>query len=479
MRRVAAVLLCLALAAPAQAQAPTLDEAIAEVTRLLDQPDRALDTDVYITDALAAARAEGPLHPDWIILLNTGAVLTIGGLCRYERGFALLDEAAALGDLHNRPFLRDQTRAWRAFYEAGFGLRDAARARLEQLAHPLEDLLQQAQREELAAHLASDAAPDESAGFRDCVRLMGEASALMKSGDFEQARSIAAGMYLPEALLVTPELRATNAAIGSMAASAMRVVRDPGYDRMIAAIIADLSVPGSDPATLRPALLEGDTTRAIVIDALSTAADQRDITPAADTARRWLEEIADVYGRGTYAQITTALDQALLAADWPEAARLSRALAAHPDAGAAYERLHNVQALVFDNFAAVARGEAIDHDALADSFAATMADDDLPLPNKLDTANLVTQAFDLGQIPYLAWVGGEQSFYILQYVMGQANQSADGIISFAKGFRRTADIAIRNGFDIAAQPPNGETPPAGLCQEIVGIEICTIVVARP
>ncbi|MEL7100389.1 MAG: hypothetical protein AAGM84_16310 [Pseudomonadota bacterium] len=477
MRFLISCIAALFLSLPARAQAPDPDIALAEISHLLDASNRALDVDVYITRVLAEARAEGPLDPAWITVMNTGAVLIIGGLCRYERGFALLDAAAELGDVHGAAFDRDHTRAWRAFYEARFGLKERAQARLAKLSRPLEDVLDALHRAELNAFLAATAPPEKSVGFKDCVRLMGEASGLMKAGDMEQARSIVAGMYLPEELLVSPEVRATNAAIGSMAATAMRVARDPGYDRMIAEVIADLSVPGVTPAQLRPALL-GDQTRSIIVDVLSTAGDVQNTTPAAETARRWLEEIAAQFGRGTYAQITTAIDQALVAANWPEAARLARQMAEHPDAGEAYARLHAVQALVFDNFAAVARGEAIDHDVLANGFAATMADDDLPLPNKLDTANLISRAFDMGKIPYLAWVGGEQAYYILQVAMGQANQSADGIISFAKGFRRTADIAIRNGFDVAAQPPNGETPPSGLCQQIVGIEICTIVVQR-
>ena len=58
-------------------------------------------------------------------------------------------------------------------------------------------------------------------------------------------------------------------------------------------------------------------------------------------------------------------------------------------------------------------------------------------------------------------------------------QSGDAVTNEGQRIRRATDVAMCHGFDVAANPPGGAEAPPGLCQEVFGVELCTIALQLP
>ncbi|WP_238366214.1 hypothetical protein [Mesobacterium pallidum] len=455
------------LAAPLAAETP---QALLDRFDAIVEADGGLGLDREMTAALEAARASGPLDPAWAQVMVATAAQVMGGLARFERGFALLDEAEALAKDH--PEMLGYVLSWRAYFEAWWGLSDAlaaTRARID------TDLSTWLGPEQLALIESPPVSLAQSPGFEHASALANEAAQLFVAGDLDQAEQLLTGLRLPQALAdPLPLVTIYNALvsmnrgwIATLHGSPDRAARH--YDRAF----ADLAPDGA----LRADFFTDATTRDSAHAVISALLDS---TGAADPARRalLLDGLAQLAAGNPAAQSDLYLqqaDEAVTAGDAAAAAAHVRAALALGTMDAEDRVKWTSQATVYDGYAALARGEAVDHDALIAAFVDLFQYEEMRPLIRIGAAAQVTRLFAQAGEPLLANVSGLRLFDYMAEVQDGSLQSGDSIAAMAGYWRSAADAAISGGFDMVLAPPDGAEAPAQVCQAFLEIPMCTLV----
>lgn len=462
-------LLALALlATPAGAETP---QALLDRFDAIVAESGGLGVDREMTAALETARAQGPLDPAWAQVMVATAGQVMAGLARFDRGFALLDEAEALAD--GSPEMLSFVLSWRAYFEAWWGLADAAAATRTRVEGPLDRWLE-------AEHLALLNAPPpgglpKSPGFERASALARDAGDMFVAGDLDQAEQILTGLRLPETHADDAPLIAIYNALVSMNRGWIDTMR------------------GQDG----PAARHFDRAFADLTDGPALRADLFTDPDARDSAGGVISALLDSLGTGDPTRRAVLLDglQAL-AADDPVAQsdlHLQRADAAVAagDAAAAAEQVRaalaldrmdaedqvkwTTQAAVYDGYARLAQGERVDHDALIAAFVALFQHENMRPLLRIGAGAQVVELFSLAGEPLLANVAGQRLFDYMVEVQEGSLQSGDSIAAMAAYWRGAADAAIAGGFDIVLTPPDGADAPPQICQAFLDIEMCTVV----
>ncbi|UOA30211.1 hypothetical protein [Pseudosulfitobacter sp. DSM 107133] len=477
IRRLIPALLALMLAQPVQAQSPA--DLLNDVDRILADGG-GLGLDVELTRALRAARAQGPLDPDWAQVMVVTASLIATGLCKAERALDLYDNALTVAQ--DAPEMQHFVRIWRAYTYAYFGRPDLARADLDRVTVDPSRYLEDEYATQLQGWLDAPVSVSDSPGFLKCTEVARDAAALFNAGDLDQARSLLIGLNLPEVLAQEPLVRISNlSTLSLLAVISGRMGQDDSavFDR----IIADLSVPDVTPPTLRPEMVADAGHAQMVADVLDMVVNSdRTGTGAAarrTTAQRWLEGLAPQDAQAAIRALSFAVNDYRIAGNWPRAAQAVQELLALPDLDADVRAMSEVELVELQSYIAVAEGRPVDHIALANAFRAVFDTDGIAAAVRVDVAGRLVGAFDHAGHAYLAHVAGIEVWQYMRDVQRATAQAGDSVAGQGKVLRATADITIADGFDVAAQPPDGTPPPPGLCQEVVGIELCTIVLQQP
>ncbi|KEJ94335.1 hypothetical protein SAMN05444149_11350 [Pseudosulfitobacter pseudonitzschiae] len=475
-RRVIPALLALMLAQPVQGQSPA--DLLNDVDRILADGG-GLALDVELTRALRAARAEGPLGPDWAQVMVVTANLIATGLCKAERALDLYDSALTVAQ--DAPEMQQFVRIWRAYTYAYFGRPDLARADLDRVTVDPATYLERDYAAQLQGWLAGPVSVSDSPGFLKCTQVASDAADLFNAGDLDQARSLLIGLNLPEVLAQEPLVRISNLSVLSLlAVISGRMGQDDSavFDR----IITDLSVPDVTPPTLRPDMVTDAGHAQMVADVLDMVVNS-DRAGGSDsrraTAQRWLDGLAPQDAQAQVRKLSFAVNDHRIAGDWHRAAQTVQALLALPDLDADLRAMAEVELVELQSYIAVAEGRPVDHIALANAFRTVFDTDGIAVAVRVDVAGRLVGAFDHAGHGYLAHVAGIEVWQYMRDVQRATAQAGDSVAGQGKVLRATADITIADGFDVAAQPPDGTPPPPGLCQEVVGIELCTIVLQQP
>ncbi len=474
-----AATLTLLTSGPTQAQTPDPQDVLSQMSRMLDQRGTALEVDVFFSAALGEARSAGPLSPDWARPMVVTANLIIEGLCKYERGLALLDEAEVLADVNGDAFTANFAQAWKGYHRARFGLSDIAQEGFDGLPEPLAIYLDPELARDALSFVIEYQTVESSPGFLACTELMQEASRLMSAGNLEEARSFLLGLYLPPELQRDPIVVIANATVAMNIATLLdQMGRDDSSDYVKRAI-DDLTVTGSNPPALRPELIDNPQNAELLADILAGLSAGTGQEPHLATARRWLEGLRAFDPLADTRDIEAQLDQAIANADWAKAVAAVEALLAEPNLGDGLFAPYVAQRESFQAMADAGNGEPIDHEALGAAFANLFAAPNVAAQLRIDAASLITQAFRVGGQGYLAYLTGVETWRYLLNVQSANAQSGDAVAAQGQRIRVAADVAIWSGFDVAAQPPDGAAPPPGLCQVVYDIEICTILLEQP
>ncbi|MEM6729276.1 MAG: hypothetical protein AAF618_12310 [Pseudomonadota bacterium] len=467
------------LAAPVAALTP--DDAMAELRAILADPEKGLEADAFATEALKAAKAAGPLDVGWTVLLVAQAGLGMEGFCRFERGRALLDEAVVLADARQSPWHSGFARAWRAYHLARYGLTAAARQDLARLSDPVGTYLNETYATGLDRHLSFSGRLAESEGVVTCAEVLLEAIDLLEIGDYEQAWSFLVGMYLPPEITADPEALIFNMAVVMGQTEAAANLGRDNTEAMVTPLLTDMSEPGSAPPALRRDLAESTgSVRAQLLTTMIALADNAENSDASQAQRaillRWVDEMG-----GAVSDELTAVERmvgAVARADWVAALAAADDVLADPGVDAHRRKSVGIRRTGLAALVDFDAGRHVDLDALARDFRAIFADDTLISGTKLDLAIFLTHVFDWTNNGAYAHYAGLEAWRYLRFVQDSQFQQGEAVTAQARLLRGTADIAIKHGFDIAAQPPDGNVPP-GLCQEVLDIEICTILLENP
>ncbi|MEM8577733.1 MAG: hypothetical protein AAGF60_07765 [Pseudomonadota bacterium] len=446
------------------------------VNAMLDNGETALEADVFMTDALAAARQKGPLGPDWIPVLIANATLITEGLCKYDRGLALMAEARIAGAPD--PIMAEIAAAGSGYVWAQIGLTDRAAEAFAPLSAPLADYLGADYAQAARDWIAADAGVEASPGMKHCRTLLAEANTLSQSGDLEQARSLLAAMTFPDVLLEEPAVRLTAAAIGLMHSVVLGLMQDPAASDVHAGALRLLTVSDGAAPQLRPDLSQDAQVRSMLVDVLSGLSTSSSGVPSADVARALLNDIApdNIYAAAQAEE--DAISAAVAQRDWARAAEIVEARLAGPDIDPVDRATSNVTYQSYRALADLDAGRPVDQTALAQAFADVFAQEGVFDAVRIDMGKMITHVFHTAQLGELAFLAGYETWVFLRGSLAANAQSDAAVVGQAQGFARTAGTAIMRGFDLAAQPPGG-TPPPGLCQSILEIEVCTIVLAQP
>lgn len=477
IRRLTLALLALMLALPVLAQTPA--QLLGDVDRILDE-NGGLGLDVELTRALHAARAQGPLDPDWAQVMVVTANLIATGLCKAERALDLYDSALTVAQ--GTPEMQQFVRIWRAYTYGYFGRPDLARADLEQVTVDPAKYLEGDYAAQLQGWLDGPVSVTDSPGFLKCTQIASDAADLFNAGDLDQARSLLIGLNLPEVLAQEPLVRISNLSVLSLlAVISGRMGQDDSavFDR----IITDLSLPDVTPPTLRPEMVADAGNAQMVADVLDMVVNSdRAGTGAASRrtiAQRWLAGLAPQDAQAQIRALGFAVNDYRIAGNWPRAAQAVQELLALPDLDADVRAMAEVELVELHSYIAVAEGRPVDHIALANAFRAVFDTEGIAAAVRVDVAGRLVRAFDHAGHGYLAHLAGIEVWTYMRDVQRATAQAGESVAGQGKTLRATADITIADGFDVAAQPPDGTPPPPGLCQEVVGIELCTIVLQQP
>lgn len=303
------------------------------------------------------------------------------------------------------------------------------------------------------------------------------------TGDLDQARSLLIGLNLPDVLAEEPLVRIANLSTLSLLALISRRMGQDDTDAVYDQIITYLSVPDITPPALRPDMVADAGNAQMVADVLDMVvnSDRAGAGAAARraTAQRWLESLD---ARGTQAEVRAlsfAVNDFRSTANWTRATETVQALLARTDLDPDLRAMSEIKLAELQSYIAVAEGRPIDHIALANAFRAVFDTEDIAAPVRVDVAGRLVGAFEHGGHGYLAHTAGIEVWHYMRDVQRATAQAGESVAGQSKTLRDTADITIANGFDVTARPPDGTPPPQGLCQEIVEIEVCTVLLQEP
>lgn len=474
MRLLLVLILGLQLSTGALAQTLTPQQVMDRIDADLDDMG-SIRADAYMTQALRAARDAGPLDPEWSRVMLVNASMIMAGLAKYERGMALLDEAATLTDT---AAVRDVLAAYTAYFHAWFGNDAAARATLAAMNADPFDILVGEEADTFAALLDSPTTVENSPGFQRVVDLLDEGLKAFLDNDIEQAQSFLRGMRLPPPLDDEPIVRMVNAMLTGYLGVIAQMTNDPQFAVLDAQLMQDLSVPESDPPALRADLIAATPYHEWLAGAIGLI-DTSDDPARAQMVSDWLALLdleTDMGGDVSLdAQLTAAQD----AEDWATVAALT-AQVMDDDTLPTWRRA----LMRLDNQIAIARiaidaGEPIDPDALGQAFAAAFGDETMADSSKLHLASKTMVTFWLGGQFHLANIVGIAVHDYVATLNQISGQSGESIAAQARIWRHSASFTIEAGYEIAMVPPDGSPPPNGVCQDIIGIEVCTMVLQLP
>ncbi|MGR3794806.1 hypothetical protein [Vannielia sp. SX4] len=475
MIRAALLSLSLLTALPAQAEAPDPLELLSRFDAIFEA-DGGLGLEFEFTTAVDAARAEGELDADWARVMTVAAVQLMAGLARYERGFALLDEAETLAPESSE--LHSFILAWRAYFEFWWGHADRARATLARLDHPLDTLLEAEELAFIDEHRADPPDVAASLGFQRTTQLSAEAGNMMIAGDVDQAEQLMRGLRLPNWIAEQVPLVAVNNAVISVHFFSAAMFRgDPETAREhLGLALAELIDETGEQPRIRQAILDDSQSWEAAETLLFTIAGHLDRPQ--DAANRAM--VLDVLRPGPDAspirRASWALqlaNKAIEAQDWDEAARQAEIAVASGALDADDTLSWRVQAGVFRARARYAAGEPVGGAALVDLYVAiTEAPDFLPLLKVARTAQIVMALHRAGE-HHATEIIGRDLFRYLAEVQTATLQSGETMAAMASYFRLAADHTIASGFVMAHYPPEGARAPQSYCQTFMEIEMCT------
>ncbi|SPH27584.1 hypothetical protein ASD8599_04050 [Ascidiaceihabitans donghaensis] len=480
MRFLVSMVLVLAMSTAAVAQTLTAQDVLDRFDAEIDDKG-ALRMDAYLTQSLREAKAQGTLKdPLWARVMLVNGVLILSGLARYERGMGLLDEGAALAKQSGDTDTRDAILSYMAYYHAWFGNDAAAQAIVAQMAvHPL-DVLIEPERNELRTLLDAPVAPNESPGFTRATELMRESSDVFETGDYEQATSLLRGLRMPPPLDDDPMVRVSNAIQSAMMAIYAQVQGDNQAGQHYDTAFHDLVDPKSTAPALRPELLNDPAVRDLLASAISilaanTAAD----SPRGILLQRWMTQASDGLAAQADLNLETRIRHAREARQWDRAANLSlQALDA--DGLDLEDRLRlEADVQILRAKAAIQRGAAIDHDALTTAFVNVFNEDSMQIFARSAIASEILVTFDQAGHFHLANIVGVALHDWVQALSRRADQSGEAISVQAQYWRNAGSLTVQTGFDAMLSPLDGSEGPPGLCQDIIGIEVCTAVLQLP
>ncbi|SIN91981.1 hypothetical protein [Vannielia litorea] len=470
-----AVLLCLCLAAPAQAQAPDPVDLLDRFDAIVEESG-GLGLEFELTRALEAARAEGPLDADWARVMTVAAVQLMAGLARYERGFALFDEAETL--VEDGSGLHHFVLAWRAYFEFWWGHADRGRATLARIDTPLEDWLGEEQRAFIADHREDAARVAASEGFAYASGLAVEGGQMMVQGDIDQSEQMLRGLRLPPEVAEAEPLVAVYNSVVAMnlfTGALLRGAPDLARAQLLLAV-DDLTTGPPETPRLREDIIADPDAWSAAQDMLFAMAGHLDRPDDADLREMILSALRPGEGSSPAQRADWSVQQAGMAADaahWARAAEEAEAALATGALDADDSLTWRTNREIYRARAAREAGQPVDAEALLARYEEIVeAEDALPLIRISRTALIVSELHLAGE-NLVANLIGRDLFDYMAILQGQSLQSGETVAAMAAFWREAADHTIAAGFIMAHHPQNDEAAPEGGCQTFLEIEMCT------
>ncbi|MEP3784524.1 hypothetical protein [Ascidiaceihabitans sp.] len=94
-------------------------------------------------------------------------------------------------------------------------------------------------------------------------------------------------------------------------------------------------------------------------------------------------------------------------------------------------------------------------------------------------ASEILVTFDQAGHFHLANIVGVALHDWVQALSRRADQSGEAISVQAQYWRNAGSLTVQTGFDVMLSPLDGSEGPHGLCQDIIGIEVCTAFLQLP
>jgi hypothetical protein len=446
-----------------------------------------LAVDAALTQALAKARAYGPLDRDWARVMTVTALLVSEGLARYRRSYALIQEAQELaqGDRDTLEFVM----AWRAYLDVWWGHSDHAQEMVDQLIHPLTTYLEPEQIATLKQGLAAPKPTKDSEGFLRVTELTLAASELVNSGDIDGGRQLLQGLRLPDDLARSDGLMVmTNALISLNLGWLNEMLGNPQqamahFETSLSDIIAEqhngwavrdefkdatggISVDHAEnlfnmSEVYLDTLIFGnrEDLEATLLNLMSQIMAEHSATLPPETQAKWALQQADLaIANGlsdlAEAHIRAALDMGVLDGD----DQVSWSAYAETIAG----------------YRALAEGRGLNTDAMANAFIALFEHPDvLPVVRVARAAGLI-DVFYSGRELILTNTAATELFIYLDRISRETLQSGETIAALAAYWREPADQSVDAGFEMVMSTVDGGAESA--CQSFLDIPLCTLIV---
>lgn len=446
-----------------------------------------LAVDAALTQALAQARAYGPVDRDWARVMTVTALLVSEGLARYRRSYALIQEAQDLaqGDRDTLEFVM----AWRAYLDVWWGHTHHAQDMVDQLVQPLTHYLEPEQITTLKQGLADPKPTRDSAGFLRVTELTLAASELVNSGDIDGGRQLLQGLRLPDELARADGLMTmTNALISLNLGWLDEVLGNPQqamahFETSLSDIVVEQASGwgirnifknaeggiSADHAenlfnmseVFLDSLIFGDreNLEAALLNLMTQIMAEHSGTLPPETQAKWALQQADLaIANGlpdlAEAHIRAALDMGALDGD----DQVSWSAYAETIVG----------------YRALAEGRGLDTDAMANAFIALFEHPDvLPVVRVARAAGLI-DVFYSGRELILTNTAATELFIYLDRISRETLQSGETIAALAAYWREPADQSVDAGFEMVMTTVDGGAESA--CQSFLDIPLCTLIV---
>lgn len=476
-----AALLSMFLALPLRAETSDPIDILRDFDALIDQHG-ALGMDALMSRALQDARTQGALAPEWSQVMVVTAVLIVSGLGKYERAMALLDEARALAETTGFEQGRIMALQYRAYVKARYGLTEAAAADIALTGQSAETLFDPETLSDFETSMRQTGGVAQSIGLARNDTLLGEATTFLQEGNLDEARSFLLGLRLPEYLAGEKTVRQFNLAVSSLLGFVETLRQSPDAQRHYDQLVADMTAPGSNPPAIRPDLIETPDDVALILDMAQTLVDvdKANAFPQRTAlARKWISDLAEQDPRARERHLSLAITNARAAAEWAQAAQYLVELLELPSLDAESRAMKRAELAELRAYAALADGEEIDPSELSDAFGALYAEPTTQPINRFLSASLIVEALQEGRHPYLASLAGTQIYREFMALLRSRVQSGETMAAQSAFFRRSTEVTMLAAFQTTLTPPEGHPLAKGVCQMMLGVEVCTLVVQTP
>lgn len=465
------------IATNAAADAPDPAETLEQLFALSDQ-GLAFEFDAALTESLRAARAEGPLDEAWASVMIVAARFLAEGRCRLPRAFALID--AVERDFAN-PGVKDAARAWRGYLLAQLSLWEAAAREHDGIR--ADNFFDASAREKMDAARAAQAPLWEAPIMGVCLDFYGIGLTRLVEGDLLGARTALRGLYMP---LEYYDHHNFALILNTSALAALSLATEDAGEaqRLLDLMVSDLTVPGSEPPALRANVLENESDVVYLTEALPTVFTLDDGSPSSRArvavVERWLEEIAAADLLPEAQSIQRQIEDARRNRDWPAILELATVLRAEEGLDPATALSLDAEIAQARTMIAVLAGEEPDLASVVELVKRAFDGElDMSYATRMAALTSLFVALEAGGAQFSSYETGREMWKLQRIISRAAGEGRDGGSLDLGQYAPVYEVVIATGFDVAAQPPDGAPAPPGLCQDVFGTEVCTILVALP